>query len=782
MQNSVNSRRVRESFNDGWKFSLDSDPVEWMGWAKAGDFTRTGKVMLPEYEHLFTLRGPATIAYDDSKWRVLNLPHDWLIEQPPTPAGRLQDGWLKRGVGWYRKHFHVPAQEEGQRFLLEFEGVFRDCAVFCNGCLVQLHRSGYAPFVCDLTSAIEYGQENVLSIRVDASLKEGWFYEGAGIYRDVWLTRTAPVHIAPDGLWVRSELANDQRSAGVDVEVEIRNDSDRDEAVEVVIELTGPKGQPAGQYRQASTAAWGSTTSLTKRIEIADAQLWSCDLPNLYRCKVSIEQSGQTLDAMQTPFGLRRASFTTNGFFLNGVKTTLKGVCIHQFHGGVGWALPRELIRWRLQRLLDMGANAIRTHYPSSSDLLTLCDEMGMLLLAETRMTGTSTEATDQLQQLVRSNRNHPCVIAWCMANEEMAIQGTPTGRHIMDEMKRLTHRLDPTRPVVAASNREFTTGFVQSVDAYGVNYWPCDNLRQQFPNLPFFYSEAASTICTRGVYHNDPLRCYASAYDWPTSRKDGGSSSAEQAWRYVAERPWLGGTFIWAGFDYRGEQSPYRRWPSVGSHYGILDEMGFPKDHYFYYQSWWTEQPVLHLFPHWNWAGREGETIEVWCFSNCRSVELFLNGRSLGRQSMPRNGHLEWHVPYQPGELRAVGDFNGQPITRQITTTGPAAALTLHTDRTTLDADSKDLAMIALGTVDEHGRAVATSDCRVELQLIGPLRIIGVGNGDPSSHEPGQGNDLRLFNGLAMAIVQSTGQSGQATITARAGGLKPAVIELQLS
>ena len=497
---------------------------------------------------------------------------------------------------------------------------------------------------------------------------------------------------------------------------------------------------------------------------------------------------GQVADQVTTRFGARAIRFDPDrGFVLNGKPVKIKGTCNHQDFAGVGIALPDAIHEFRVRKLQEMGANAYRfSHHMMATELLDVCDRLGMLVMAENRHLGDSPAILGQLESLIRRDRNHPSVVIWCISNEEKE-QGSKLGARQGRAMKKLIRQLDPTRPITAAMNNGYGAGLTDVIDVQGFNYHPQDYdwMRRKYPKMPFIATEIAAAVGTRGVYERkpfteggaklegDPERCHVSAYgvnalDW--------SQPAEKAWKAVADRPWMSGAFVWSGFDYRGEPTPFE-WPATGTQYAIMDQCGFPKDVFYYYQSWWSEKPVLHLFPHWNWPGRAGQEIAVWVYSTCESVELFLNHQSLGAQTMPRNGHLEGRVKYAPGKLTARGRRNGASITTEVQTTGAPAAIKLEPNRTTIAPDGNDVSLVTVKIVDAQGRVVPTASNLVEFSVTGAGQLLGVGNGDPACHESDKANQRSAFNGLCLAIIQAGLTNGAITLKAESTGLNPATL-----
>jgi len=772
--------RERLLLDFNWRFHLGhaDDPAQDFGFGRDQEFAKTGAFMLPLFRP----------GFDVSAWRQLDLPHDWVVELPFENDPSLVDQGFKpvgrtypaTSIGWYRRVFDVPATDHGRRLSLEFDGVFRDCIVALNGVYLGRNLSGYAPFRFDVTDFVNYGGSNILVVRVDATEHEGWFYEGAGIYRHAWLVKTGPVHAAPGGVFVSAEVHGG--GATLTVQTQAENEGDAPALCVLVSTITDPAGRVVARSATppARLAPW-SGREITQHIPVKNPALWSLEHPQLHRLTTVIEAAGAEVDRLETPFGIRSIRFDADrGFFLNGTRVELKGTCNHQDHAGVGSALPDRLQFYRVERLKGMGCNAYRTsHNPPTAELLDACDRLGMLVLDETRMMSSSEEGLSQFSRMIRRDRNHPCVVAWSIGNEEGWVQGAERGALIAAAMKRLARQLDPTRLVTEAMNGAWGRGLSAVVDIQGFNYFQgdIDGYHRDHPHQPTMGTETASTVSTRGIYANDETRGYVSAYDvnfppW--------ASTAERWWTYFDARAFLAGGFAWTGFDYRGEPTPYK-WPCISSHFGIVDTCGFPKDNYFYYQAWWGAAPVLHLFPHWNWAGKEGQAIEVWCHTNLERVELFLNGASLGAQDVQRDSHVMWKVPYAAGTLEARGSKGGQVVlTEQRETTGPAARIELAADRPRVAADGEDLAVVEVRVVDAAGRLVPVADDEIAFRVTGSGRLIGVGNGDPSSHEADKGDSRRAFNGLCAAFVQATRDAGGIQIEATAPGLASGTLAIQ--
>ena len=722
--------RERLLLDFGWKFHLGDD------WGTGEKFDKAG-----------VSTGPARSSFPDKTWRTLNLPHDWAVELPfDSRADRshgykpLGPGYATNNVGWYRRKFTLSNEDRGKRLWLEFDGVFRDARVFLNGYRLGRRESGYTSFRYDITDIANCGGENTLAVRVDVSQFEGWFYEGAGIYRHVWLVKTAPLAVAPNGTFVSSRFKDNIPKGAAEVQIETRLSNAQEQAATVRVRcvILDAVGKAVGVAEKIVTLKPWTEAEVKQSANVAAPKLWSPEMPQLHRLITTLESAGEIVDRTETEFGIRTVAFDPNkGFLLNGAPYVIKGTCNHQDHAGVGIAIPDALQYFRVAKLKEMGANALRTsHNPPTPELLEACDRLGMLVMNECRIVGSDPQNLADLSDLLVRDRNHPSVFMWSLANEEM-VQRDESAARAFATMQRLVHRLDPTRACTAAMNSWSTgkpDGFSTVADVQGFNYMnngDIDGFHRANSKMPCIGTEEASTFYTRGIYTNTSV--YQSAYD---DNKPSYGATAEEWWKIFAARPWTSGAFVWTGFDYRGEPSPFH-WPNISSQFGILDTCGFPKDAFYYYQSWWSDKTVLHLMPHWNWNGRESEPIDVRCFSNCDQVELFLNGQSLGRKSMPRNSHLRWSVNYTPGALAARGFKGGKLIAETaVETTGAPAALKLVPDRAQLRAGGEDVSVIAVAVVDAQGRTVPAASNFVSFELSGPGKILGVGNGDPICHE----------------------------------------------
>jgi len=779
---SPNLERERLLLDRNWRFHFGH------AWDESKDFEFGGNAQSPQtFAKAGNFLPVCNTAFDDSTWQKVDLPHDWAVDLPFVNAPALVAHGCKplgraypeTSIGWYRRVFDLPAADLGRRISLEFDGVFRNSLVVFNGHYLGERFSGYAPFHYDVTDYVNYDAPNVVVVRADATLSEGWFYEGAGIYRHVWLTKTSPLHVAHHGTFVRSRV--EPASAAVSTTTEIDNDSDTARTCLVISTIVDGSGKTVATARSLpASIAPGVRTAVEQRIAVANPALWSVDTPHLYTLQTVLESAGHALDRYETPFGIRTVRFDADlGFFLNGQPLKVKGTCNHQDHGGVGAAMPDRLQYFRLEKLKQMGSNGVRcSHNPPTPELLDACDRMGMLAIDETRMMAATPEGFDQLERLIRRDRNHPSVFLWCLGNEELE-QTTERGARIVTSMRRFAKRLDPTRLITVAQNREFGKGVSLAVDVQGCNYREeqIDGFHKNFPKQPMIGAETGSIVSTRGAYQTDRDKGYVGAFDSTIYRWPG---AAQDWWKIYAERKFLSGAFAWTGFDYRGEPTPYG-WPCISSHFGLMDMCGFPKDNFYYHQAWWSNQPVLYVLPHWNWPGKEGQEQEIWVHCNLDRVELFLNGASQGTQNVTPNTRLVWKIKYAPGTLEARG-FKGarQVLTFQRQTTGAAAKIVLKPDRSKIDAGGEDLSMVAVEIQDREGRVVPVAGNEVVFQVSGAGRLIGVCNGDPSSHESDHAGKRSAFQGLCMAIVQSARQPGETRVEASSAGLEGASVTIE--
>jgi beta-galactosidase len=689
--------------------------------------------------------GAAGANFDARAWRKLDLPHDWAVEVPFDAKASHSHGYKAIGrnfpdasVGWYRKSFFIPESDKGRKISLAFDGIMRDAKVWVNGFYVGNHASGYLDVEFNISEVLNYGGENVVAVRVDVTMEEGWFYEGAGIYRHVWLNKTNPLHVATNGTFVMSEGKGNQ--ADISTQTTIINEQKAMASFDISQKIIDKDGKTLATSELKNQVLQGFESKDFKALMIlTHPTLWSLENPYLHQLISTIRQNNQVIDSYTTTFGVRTIRFDAEkGFFLNGKNIKLKGTNNHQDHAGVGAAMPDALQDFRIKTLKAMGSNAYRcSHNPPTPELLDACDRLGMLVIDENRLMGTSEQTLADLKKLILRDRNHPCIFSWSIGNEEWAIENSIVGERIAITMQDYTKTLDSTRFITTAISGGFQSGISSVADIMGYNYMGNGDIEthhNKFPKQPAMGTEEGSTFASRGMYETDEAKHYQAAYD----RKPRPSFySIEEGWTFYAQRDYLAGMFIWTGFDYKGEPTPYT-FPSVYSYFGMVDACGFPKDNVYYLRAWWGDKPILHILPHWNWKGKEGQTIDVWAYSNADEVELFLNKKSQGRKSVPRYGHIEWKVKYEAGTLEAVGYKGGKKILTDIVkTTQEPITVQLTADKTNLQADKKDIAMITVQVNDKNNLFVPTAENEITFKIEGAGKIIGVGNGSQTSLEP---------------------------------------------
>ena len=765
----------RLSMDWGWKFHRGDIPEPL---PHTGDETY-------QYTKAGAAAGAAGVKYDDSSWPIVDLPHDFVVETPFGERENVGQGYHPKGIGWYRKTFTLPAGDRGKYIELQLDGMATVATVWFNGNIVRHNWSGYDSAYIDLTPFAHFGdQANVIAVRVDSSVLQGWWYEGGGLYRHAWLAKRSPVHLITDGVYAHPRKQPDG-SWVIPVEASLNNIGEKLATAEVRSILIDSAGRPVAQGRGSATVGPLENAVAVFPIAVSDPHLWSVEDPTLYEVRTSVFVDGKEVDQLTTAAGFRTIRFDPQqGFFLNDQHVKLQGTCNHQDHAGVGVALPDSIIEFRLRKLKELGCNALRmSHNAPTRELLDIADRLGMLVMDENRLFNSSPDYLAMLQWMVRRDRNHPCVILWSVFNEE-PLQGTPEGYEMVRRMAKAVKELDDTRPVTAAMNggMDAPLSVADAVDVVGFNYHVelYDKYHAAHPEKPLTSSEDTSAIMTRGEYASDRAgRHVLASYDdefqpWGLTHR--------KAWREIATRPFLAGAFVWTGFDYRGEPQPFE-WPTQSSSFGIMDTCGFPKTAYYIHQAQWVQdRPILHLVPHWNWPGKEGQPIRVMAMSNADSVELRLNGRSLGEQKVDPFEMNEWKVPYQPGRLEAIARRGGKPIANAaVETTGAPVALRLTPDRLLLNGDGRDAIPITVEALDSNGRHVPTANLPVQFQITGG-RIIGVGNGDANSHEPDKAMARSLYNGFAQLIVQAErGGAGSLLIKANSPGLKPAQARLRV-
>jgi len=758
---------------------------------------------------------------DDANWRLLNLPHDWSIEgkfskdNPATPEG----GALPGGIGWYRKMFTVPVSSKNKLIYIDFDGVYQKSTVWVNGHKLGFRPNGYISFRYELTPYLNFGGSNTIAVKVDNSVQpNSRWYSGSGIYRNVWLVTTSDFGAIDHwGTFFTTSDVN-EKSATVNAEIKIKG---RAYDVKTTLYDASAKKVSVDSAHYAEHVQLGKPDSIhiiRQKFHVINPNLWSTDRPYLYTAVTEVYgldmESGRkvSVDKYTTTFGIRYFNFDPDkGFSLNGKPMKILGVCDHHDLGSLGAAVNTRALERQLQMLKAMGCNGIRTsHNPPAPELLDLCDKMGFIVMDEAfdcwewkkakydyHLYFKEWHKRDLEDQILR-DRNHPSVIIWSIGNE-IPQQGDTSALRLAPELAGIVHSLDKTRPITTANdNPGKGNKIIQSgaIDLIGYNYHEYDyaTFHDRYPGKKFIATETTSGLEMRGHYDmpSDSIRIWPARWDKPfTDGNPDNSVSAydnvrpawgsthEATWKVMKKYDFLSGMFIWTGFDYMGEPTPYS-WPSRSSYFGIIDLAGFPKDIYYMYQSEWTDKTVLHIFPHWNWE--PGKLVDVWAFYNhADEVELFLNGKSLGvKKKTGDDLHVMWRVKYEPGTLKAVSRKDGKVVlTREIHTAGAPAKIELVADRKNIKADGKDLSFITVKILDKDGNLVPNADNLVNFKLNGEAFIAGVDNGDEVSHDPFKANYRKAFNGLALAILQAKEKAGNITFTATSKGLQGASISI---
>ncbi|MET3501976.1 beta-galactosidase [Mucilaginibacter rubeus] len=751
---------------------------------------------------------------NDSKWRVLNLPHDWSIEgkfskdNPATPEG----GALPGGIGWYRKTFTVPATSKGKLVYIDFDGVYQKSDVWINGHHLGFRPNGYISFRYELTPYLNFGGNNVIAVKVDNSVQpNSRWYSGSGIYRHVWLVTTNKTAIDHWGTYVTTSDISDA-SAKVNVQVQLHNDQSSPQVL-ISTKLYDAAGKQVAAAGEATSAAQNKNEPLTvtNTLTVKNPVLWSVENPYLYKAVTQLIEGKKVVDEYTTTVGIRYFNFDADkGFSLNGKPMKILGVCNHHDLGSLGAAINNRALERQLQMLKAMGCNGIRTsHNPPAPELLDLCDKMGFIVMDEAFDCWEWKKATydyhlyfkewhkRDLEDQIKRDRNHPSIMIWSIGNE-IPQQADTSALRIAPELAAIVHSLDKTRPLTTANDRPDSTNKIiksGAIDLVGYNYHQFDyaKFHDRYPGKKFIATETTSGLETRGYYEmpSDSIRVWPPSYDKPFVREGNNvsaydntrppwGSTHEMTWKVMKKYDFLSGMFIWTGFDYLGEPTPYS-WPSRSSYFGIIDLAGFPKDVYYMYQSEWTNKNVLHIFPHWNW--QPGKMIDIWAYyNNADEVELYLNGKSLGIQKKTGDDlHVMWRVKYEPGTLKAISRKNGKTVlTREIHTAGAPAKIELTADRSQIKADGQDLSFITVKILDKDGNVVPDADNKVNFKIAGEGSIASVDNGDPVSHDPFKADYRKAFHGLALAIVQAKEKAGTITLTASADGLKSATLVLK--
>src|SRR5450759_3258739 len=785
----TSGKRVKENFDFNWQFHKGNIAMKRS--IKAG-----GQGGLTD-ANVKLITNDTTIDYTDVKsatvfypkdWQLVNVPHDWVVENTFVHDNSLgsqpaANGYLPTGIGFYRKEFEIPETDKGRKISIEFDGIFRNSTVWVNGHLLGNHQSGYTPSNYDLTDVLRYGNEgkNAILVKVDASEYEGWWYEGGGIYRHVWLIKTDRLHVDRFGTYVTTPSIS-SNEAVVSIKTTLKNEYKVAKNFALLSQIINNRGVVLHSVTSSQRIEPFSTTEIAQTATIQKPLLWSPETPNLYKVQTEVIEEGNIIDSYETTFGVRTIEINRSGVFLNGKLYPVKGTANHQDFAGIGVALPDKINEYKLRLLKEMGCNAYRSaHHPPTPELLDMCDSIGLLVLDENRFLRSSEEGLKDLTTMLYRDRNHPSIFMWSMENEEW-IQGTVTGARILKTMVETTHSIDPTRKVTAAMNHARNDGgYADVLDVVGYNYGDKQLAyvkdHEKYPNRVIFCTEGTSFVSTRGEYETNWDKGYTS--NSIIVKPDWGPYPGED-WADIVKYPYLGGTFVWSGFDYRGEPPPYQ-WPCVSSHFGIMDICGFPKDGYYAYKAAWSNESVVHIFPHWNWPGKEDKLQKVLCYTNCEEVELFLNGKSMGKKKAVPYTKLEWELVYKSSKLEARGYNKGKIVTKDIveTTTAPAQ-IALTSDVNTLKADDCDVAVIRVAIKDAKGRVVPTAGNLVKFSIEGPGKIIGTGNGNPTSYEPDKASQRMAFNGYCLVLVQSAKTAGEIRLKASSEKLNGAELVIK--
>ena len=777
---------IKVDFDRDWKFYYGDPPVNIRK-------NHSGAYYASKAGYQFS---PAAKDFDDSEWFDVTLPHDYIVGTPFAEENNISHGAHAQENGWYRKTFVLPKEWEGKQIFLSFEGISVASVIYCNGSIMARHNNGYIEANIDVTDRVYFGDApNNITVFVDGKSMGGWWYEGAGIYRHARLYVKETLHIAHNGVYVCPELIGTTENDFVtNIEVSLENIAyvDRDAVARVRL-FDGDI--PIGESVKAVSVAASDTSVCRHSLQVLAPRRWDIDDPYLYRAEVAVlDSEGNELDSVSVNYGYRTvAADAKRGIILNGRPVKIKGVCNHQDHAGVGIAVPDAIQDYRIRAMKEMGANAYRAaHNPPAKEILDACDRYGILVMDEHRRFEASREELFYLETMVLRDRNHPSIVFWSLFNEE-PLQNTPEGAAIFRRQRTHVEKLDRSRLILGAMNGS-AEGAGQYMDAVGINYGlhTTTAAHEKYPHLPILGTENCSTLATRGGLETSPRGKIKSGNpvgyeDDPHIMSDYDEefppwgSTVRECWRYTREREWHGGMFIWTGFDYRGEPTPFA-YPSVSSQFGLLDTCGFPKNAYYFTKACYTDKPMLHIAPHWNFG--LGDIVRVMTITNCDEVELFLNGRSLGRRQNDVTEQNEWQVSFEPGVLFAVGYRDGEEvISAERRTAGRAAAIMLTADRSVLRGTGSDATTARVCLVDENGYVLPTANDHVRFSITGG-RILGTGNGNPNSHEDDTKPCRDLFAGHAAAIIaaDALGVDGVLTLTASVEGLDDAVLSIPVT
>ena len=725
-------------------------------------------------------------------WKNVDLPHDFRVEiGVQDTAANWAQGYIPDGIAYYRKAFKIPKSTLGKRVVLEFDGVMRNASFWYNGCFIGDHYSGYTGFQFDVTELTKYGDDegdNVILVRCDTTNgSEGWWYEGGGIYRHTWLTIYENVHVDRWGVFVKPAVTG--KDAVLDIETTVCNETFEKKNYRVCTTVLDPSGQEIGQAECAGALPVYGKDTQKSSLTVKDAQLWDCENPYMYKAITEVFEDDRLVDNYETAFGIRSIEYTREGLILNGKQTPLYGTCFHQDFVGVGAGIPDAIQNYKIKKIREVGFNAFRSsHNPATLELLDACDHYGVLVINENRIIEATRHRMEDLEELIRSSRNHPCVFAWSMSNEEI-FAGSYQALRILDKMIPFAKSLDDSRLFLSAE--AFLSGEMAAryglviYDIFGMNYAESalnnnqiKNLSENYPDMKFLSTESASWYTTRGIYEDNKERGHCSSYGTryvmmggEGGPNAGGTARPWQTWNFYKENPRTGGFFIWTGFDYRGEPTPLKQY-QVCSNFGIMDTCGFPKDDCFYYEARMKDTPLIHIMPHWTWE-KEGEIKTIRLYTNCEEAELFLNGESLGRKALEEDW-IQFEVPYHPGELKAVGYKNGEIIAEDIQrTAGKPAAIRMEADRSSIQGDGMDVSCVKVSVVDENGIFVPNAENNITFEVTGAGHLLGLGNGDPGCRENDKAASRHAFSGLVLALIQSNEDSGEIKVKASSEGLE---------
>lgn len=722
----------------------------------------------------------ATAKFDDSSWMPVTLPHDWMVGEPFSAEYLAAAGYKRRGIAWYRREMTLSEDHRGKHILLVFEGVANSCEVYFNGSLLARNHSAYNEFTVDLTDRFLFGVPNVLAVRVDGRNVENWSYEGAGIYRHVWLLVKDEIHIAQNSIFVRP-TKKEEDEWEVTTELSVENSGYTCQDITVELAVTAPDGSNVVASQCVLNVQADCENPIRLCLAVHAPALWDCDHPHLYSAVCKLAQNGKVLDEETVTFGFRTIAVSANeGFFLNGKHMKIHGVCCHQDHAGVGVAVPDSIVAYRIRKLKEAGFNAYRSvHHPASRIVLEECDRQGMLVMDENTHFESSREVLEQLEFMVRHDRNHPSVVFYSLFNEQPLAAEEPGGR-VFRRLKSAVKKLDDTRLITGAMTQRTMfgeDGAALNMDITGFNYSLSylEEFHQKYPEQPVMGTENDATYGTRGFYTTDmSLRRIAS----DDTQHEPYFNSIRETVAVFRRLSWTIGYFLWCGFDYRGEPLPMA-WPAVSSQFGIMDTCGIPKGGFWFYKAVRGQEPVIHLAPHWNQV--EGESVRVLAITNCTSAELFLNNQSLGRRETV-DFTVEWESAFVPGLLKVVGYIGDKPVAEDCRkTAGAPAAICMHPDRIEISGDGADTVPVNVCVVDTEGNIVPNADTLIRFSIEGEGVILGCGNGDPTSHELDNLPQRRLFSGWCHTLVRCEPGARSLKLKAAADSVAGATIDFTI-